>query len=126
MSTNTTKIKVSDLVQTSRGFFRLSISPQNADAIVRQQRKDAVLSAEYNIQKGGYIVFTVSGCNSYHIYSMVFEVSFVSAIPHSTLSNGYSQVSISFNRLPNAEFHEGDIKGDFLDDTIVFVENRKA
>ena len=113
-----TATKISDLVK-SRGFHRLTISPQDADAIVRQQRKDIVLSAERNVQKGDYIVFMVGECKSYHINSMVFEVSFVSAIPHSTLSNGYSQVSISFNRLANAEFHEGDISGDFLQDTII-------
>lgn len=116
-----TATKISDLVKTSQGFHRLSISPQNADAIVRQQKKDIVYSAEFNIQKGDYIVFIVGECNSYHINSMVFEVSFVSAIPHSSQLNGYSQVSISFNRLPNAKYHEGDISGDFLQDTIVFT-----
>lgn len=116
-----TATKISDLVQTSRGFHRLSISPQDADAIVRQQKKDIVYSAELNVQKGDYIVFIVGECNSYHINSMVFKVSFVSAIPHSSQLNGYSQVSISFNRLPNAKYHEGDISGDFLEDTIVFT-----
>ena len=122
MSKVTTKLKVKDMQQSVRGFFSLDIDECNANAMVRGHRDTVVTSAEHNIQKGDYVVFKVRDEVFHDIADMVWEVGFVSSIPHSDGINGYGMVALSVFRVAGATFHRGDIGSAYIDDTIVIVK----
>ena len=102
--TNIVKVMTTDLARFSRGFICLEIDTFNADAIVRGHKSDIVFSSSKNIQKGDYIVL-LTNLLSHPINSMVFEAAFVTAIPFSADSDGFSQCAISIAPVPNASYH---------------------
>ena len=109
---------VADLEKLSRGFFRPLISKSDASAYLRGQKTTAIVSAHPNIQKGDYIVFEVGRDLFHDIHDVVWEVTFVSYIPHSEENNGFGQVALSIVRRTDLAFHRGDINGEYQEDTI--------
>ena len=116
--------KIKDLVKT-RGFHQVNVSEFSADALIRGDKTDFVCCNSHNVQKGDWLVLSTYSSTSYPFKShaineTVWEVSFVSNIPHSRSDNGYGQVALSIRRIPNARFEKGDIAGPYFADCIVF------
>ena len=125
-TTAETTLKINDLLKT-RGFHKAIVSVFDADALIRGDKTDIISSASHNVQKGDWLVLateSLPGLNLFHdINKIVWEVSFVSNIPHSRSDNGFEQVALSIRRIPDTRFKKG-VGG--LDECIVFEENRKA
>lgn len=101
-----TIIKIFDLLKT-RGFHKTTVSVFNAYALLRGDKTDFVCSASHNVQKGDWLVMSTDNILSHDINHIVWEVTFVSYIPHSETNVGIGQVALSLHRLPNTRFEKG-------------------
>ena len=118
-------VKISDLIKTTRGFHKTTILSCNANALLRSQKTDTIVSLAHNIQRGDYIVFDVVPYSAHPIISSVWEVTFVSNIPNSTQTEGFGQAALSLKRIVNATYHRGGIDDKYIYECIVFDENSK-
>lgn len=101
-----TMIKIPDL-RKSRGFHQTSVSVFNADALIRGDKTDFLCSASHNVQKGDWLVLSTDNTLFHAINHIVWEVSFVSYIPHSETNVGFGQVALSLRCLLNTRFEKG-------------------
>ena len=122
------EIQIEDLLKT-RGFHMSFVSLLNAAALIRGDKTDIICSASHNVQKGDWLVLSVDGIIDRDIFNpineIVWEVSFVSNIPLSRSDNEYGQVALSLKRIANATYHRGGIDDEYIDECIVFNDNRK-
>ena len=116
---------IDDFTKTDRGFHELQITESNANALLRNHKSDIIGSSKINVQKGDFVVFSVEDDTFHDISDMVWEVSFVSYIPHSELGDGFGLVSLSLKLVPYYRFQRGDINSDYLSDTLVLQETEE-
>lgn len=109
-------------IRRSRGFHKIAVSETDADAIFRFDKTAVGVDAINHINKGDWIVFGVFRDSSLtkktfnYVEHFVFEVSYVSDIagcsPHMNI--------VCFAQKDKFFFHEGDVNGEYKEDTVTF------
>lgn len=126
----TSSITVAALRASSCGVHFLSCSEEEANAILRNHKSATIADAALGIQRGDIIIFRPhlglfgTTPSSFHpLFSRVFKVTSVSDVPHTLPDHHLSLVC--FYRKLNSTFHEGDVGGKFLEDTITTEKKGK-
>lgn len=110
---------ITDLTRNHNGFHHIGTSESNADAILRKDKTDAIISAELNIQKGDYIVFSIDHNPFHKISDKVYEVTFVSYVPKSSPAYGCGQVALSIRLIPKLRYQKADCNSSYIEDCII-------
>lgn len=119
-------IKVDDLLNT-KGFFRPMTSPLNTAAILRGEQTAITVEGNIHVNKGDFIVFNPVKGNGWEadigsfINQKVYEVTFVAPVQH---TDPIRQM-VCFRECKDFAFEEGDLGGEYQEDTLVYLGNEE-